>query len=307
MQDATPGVWATMLTPFTDRGDVDYSGLSKLIEWYLAHDVIGLFTACKSSESFEMSLPERLSVARFTVEKAAHRVPVIAGGNLSETIDDQASEIIKMSDTGVDAVVLLTSTIAPEQEGDPVWRDRVAYLLDRIRDDISLGLYESPTPYHRIVSQDNLLWCLSTGRFLFLKDTSCDQRVIDHKLEATNGSRLRVFNANTQTLLESLRSGAAGYCSVMSNINPELYAWLIRNHRADGDRAERLQHFLSIADAATVARCYPVSAKYYLTLEGLPLSLTTRMKTRFPVDRTMMATMEHLQRVNKEYETSYGT
>ena len=34
------GIIPVMLTPFTEDGEVDYPGLARLIEWYLAHGFV---------------------------------------------------------------------------------------------------------------------------------------------------------------------------------------------------------------------------------------------------------------------------
>ena len=306
MKDAPTGVWATMVTPFLENGEIDYAGLEKLVEWYLEHRVAGLFAVCKSSESFELSPEERLSLAEFVVKRANGRVPVIASGNLSPATSDHIGEVQRMAATGVDAVVLLSSMVAAESDDDAIWRENMGRILDGVDPETPLGIYESPSPYPRVVTRENLEWCLKSKRFLFLKDTSCDLVGIKEKLSVCKGSSLKLFNAQTSSLLESLKVGAAGYSSVMANVNPDLYDWLIRNHRTEPERAISLQWFLTIADAAVVSRCYPTSAKYYLTLEGLPISLFTRTATRMPYSDFTAATMTHLRHKNKEYQREYG-
>jgi 4-hydroxy-tetrahydrodipicolinate synthase len=83
MKNTFPGgEWPTMLTPFTKSGEVDYKALEQLIEWYLQNGVSGLFAVCQSSEMFQLSLEERVGIARFTKEKVNGRVPVIASGHI---------------------------------------------------------------------------------------------------------------------------------------------------------------------------------------------------------------------------------
>ena len=43
------GVWPVMLTPFTESGEVDYTSLERLVEWYEENGVQGLFATCQSS------------------------------------------------------------------------------------------------------------------------------------------------------------------------------------------------------------------------------------------------------------------
>ncbi len=306
METAPRGVWATMVTPLRDDNKIDYRALEALVEWYIENRVAGLFAVCYSSESAHLSSGERIELARAVVELANGRVPVIAGANHRELFEDQIAELAATAKAGVDALVLLSSRIAPESASADEWRGRLQRLVEHSPTDLPLGLYESPAPYRRLVDVDTLAWCVGSGRFLFLKDTSCSLENITTKLAHTCGGDLGVFNAHTQTLLASLRLGAAGYSSVMANVNPRLYDWLVHNFQNEHKRAERLQAFLSVADAAMVSRCYPVSAKYFLRLEGIPMSLHTRMPTRFPPDEPMKRTVEQFRELNKEYLTAYG-
>ena len=103
------GVWPVMLTPFTDNNEVDYESLEKLVDWYIENGVAGLFADCQSSEMFFLSLEERVKIASFVKERAAGRVPVVASGHISESLEDQAEELNAIAKTGVDAVIMITN------------------------------------------------------------------------------------------------------------------------------------------------------------------------------------------------------
>ena len=70
---------------------------------------------------FYLSLDERIKISRKVVEIAAERVPVIASGHISNTLKEQADEIMRIAETGVDAVILITNRLAKEEEGDEIW------------------------------------------------------------------------------------------------------------------------------------------------------------------------------------------
>jgi 4-hydroxy-tetrahydrodipicolinate synthase len=88
---------------------------------------------------------------------------------------------------------------------------------------------------------------------------------------------IKLFNANAATLLDSLELGLAGYSGVMANFHPELYVWLWRNWADLPGAARQLQNFLGAASLIE-RQVYPVNAKYYLQLAGLPLGLHTRVR-----------------------------
>lgn len=270
------GVWPTMVTPFTAAGKVDYGALEKLIEWYIEQGVHGLFAVCQSSEMFYLTLEERVSIARFVVDQAAGRVPVIASGHVSDDFDGQAEELQQIAGTGVQAVVLVSNRLAAQDESDSVWFDRVLKLIDRVPN-VQMGIYECPYPYKRLLSPQLLKQCADTGRFAFLKDTSCDLQQIAAKIDAVKGTPLQLYNANSATLLASLRLGAAGFSGVMANFHPDLYVRLIESWRTEPAAAELLQAFVGAASLVEL-QMYPVNAKYHLSRRGLPFSLHTRSK-----------------------------
>ncbi len=266
------GSWVTMVTPFRD-GKIDYPAVEKLVEWYLAHGVDGIFAVCQSSEMFFLSLQERVELGRFVVQQAAKRVPVVVSGHISDTLEEQEEELRQMAQVGADAVILVSNRLAAADEDDDVWKQRLMYILEKIPDCV-FGIYECPYPYKRLLSPELLHFCGQTGRIRFLKDTCCDAQQIRQRLEAVKGSDLCLFNANTATLLDSLQAGAAGYCGVMANFHPELYHWLAHNWHIS-NQAQQVQDFATVAAWAERIQ-YPKSAKYHLTLSGVPMQLDCR-------------------------------
>jgi 4-hydroxy-tetrahydrodipicolinate synthase len=269
------GVWPTMVTAFTEQNNLDERAMEALVEWYIQRGVTGLFAVCQSSEMFYLSLDERLRLAEWVVRYAAGRVGVIASGQISEALDAQVEEVSRMAETGAGAVVLVTNRFAAADEPDAVWIRNVERLLDRLPAGLVLGWYECPHPYKRLFTPETLRWCIDSGRFVFLKDTCCDLTTIAWRLAMMEGTEFKLYNANAPTLLGSLKLGAAGYSSVMANFHPQLYAWLCENWQAQPDVAARLQAFLGVASTPPV---YPVSAKYALQLEGLPIGLHSRTR-----------------------------
>jgi 4-hydroxy-tetrahydrodipicolinate synthase len=286
-----------MLTPFTENNKIDYKGLEALIEWYVERGVHGLFAVCQSSEMFYISLDERVELARFVVAKAAGRVPVIASGHTGDTMEEQLEEIRQISATGITAFVLVSNRLARQDEGEVVWKAHAETILKQIPD-VNFGVYECPYPYKRLLSPELLRWCSDTGRFMFLKDTCCDPELLNRKLEAVRGSRLKIFNANSATLLHSLRMGAAGFSGVMANFHPELYVWLTNHWNSDPERAERLQSFLGPASLIELHN-YPANAKRYLRMNGVMLEPYCRVNTHSPAQPQERLLLEQVKRLSE--------
>ncbi len=295
------GVWPVMLTPYAKSGEIDEKGLTALVDWYIDNGVSGLFAACQSSEIFELSFEERMKIARITVEAAKGRVPVVASGHTSDSLEDQAKDINAMWKTGVDAVILLTNRLAAENESDDIWIENYHKLEQRIDPEIKLGAYECPRPYKRLLSIPVIKEIAQTGRFYFLKDTCCVAADIKEKLEAIKGTNLKLYNANATTALESIRDGAAGYSGIMANFHPELWVWLCNN--TDKRSADEVQEVL-MAASLIERQLYPVNAKFHLKeIEKLPIETYSRVQDDSLLFETWKEEVRMMDRLcNRTYE-----
>jgi len=269
------GVWPVMLTAFTPNKQIDWDGVDRLTDWYIASGVAGLFAVCQSSEMRELTVEERLALAKRVVKRANGCVQVVATGTFGGAIEDQAVFVKKMADTGVAAVVCLVNQLAGQNQTDELWKANIEELLEKTGD-IPLGLYECPLPYHRLLTPQLLAWIASTGRFLSLKETSEQLDLIEKKIAAVQDTPLRFFNANTVTLLASLRLGGNGFSGIAANFCPALFVWLCRHFEEHPQIAERLQRFLSIAGGLKGYK-YPASAKQFLALSGMEINTACRV------------------------------
>ena len=284
------GAYPTMVTPFAADGSVDFGAVRALTEWYFEKGCEGIFASCQSSEIFELSRHDRVQLAKTVKETAdklskenPSRVPmkVVASGHISYDREEQIAELNAVADTGVDAVILISNRMDIPNTSDDAWIRDTEYLMKHIPEEIPLGVYECPRPYKRLMSDKMLRFCAESGRFHFMKDTCCDADVIARRMKILEGTPMKLLNANGQTLLASLRAGAAGYCGVMCNFHPELFVWLCNNFEKYPEKADLLQGFLGTA-AFTEQMSYPVTAKYHLKeIEKLPLSsLFTRVRSQ---------------------------
>ncbi|MDP2118585.1 MAG: dihydrodipicolinate synthase family protein [Hoeflea sp.] len=262
MPHAMQGVFPVMITPFRPDNTIDWDGYARLIEWYLDNGSHGLFAVCQSSEMLFLSLEERRELARFTVERVAGRVPVVASGHISESVLDQKSELRAIADTGVDAVVLVTNRLAAAGEDSSIFRSRMDALLEALPADLMLGLYECPAPYRRLLTDDEVSWCAHSGRFAFLKDVTCDLEHLKRRIALVRGTPLAINNANAAIAWPAIQAGAHGFSGIMNNFHPDLYRWLIDYGKAHPGLASELDTFLVLA-AMAESMGYPKLAKHY--------------------------------------------
>ncbi len=298
------GVYPTMITPYTEDGRIDYTALEALVEWHIERGVAGLFAVCQSSEMFHLSLRERLELARMSIKFVRGRVPVLVSGHVADTLEDQIEEAKMMADTGADALILVTNRLVHRHEDDDVFKSNLETFLARFDRDILLGFYECPAPYKRLLGADLMRFIVGTGRFGFLKDTSCRMSDIRAKIEAARGSRFKLFNANAATLLTSLEAGAAGYSGIMTHFHSDLYVWMCKHWNNRPERATELQEFLGMASVIEY-QLYPINAMYALQLEGLPIRLHSRRTDARQFSESMRLEVQQMMRLSHRFSEKY--
>ena len=284
---ATCQLYPTIITPFTPENQIDYASLDRLIRYQFENGSDGLFAVCQSSEMFYLSEDEKLELAGFCIRRC-HEAgkSCVVSGHTQDNPDDQIRYLQKLEKLAPDAIILVTNRLAGPDQDDRHLINRLTALIEALDPATRLGLYECPYPYKRLLSAEVIDYLVHTGRFDFIKDTSCQIDVIQTRLTQIQCSTIRLYNANAATLLESLILGAAGYSGVMLNFMPELF--LLLKRYLGGAEAETetetetlwppLRHHLrsagDIASFITMASVfesqkYPVNAKHYLQQKGI--------------------------------------
>lgn len=287
------GFIPVMLTPFTPDLQVDYSCLRQLTEYYLAAGAVGLFANCLSSEMYELSDEERLSVIETIVNQVANRVPVVATGTFGGNIHDMAEFSKSVYALGVDAVIILNNQFVSETESDEVFLDRVHAWL-ALTPGIPFGIYECPIPYKRLVSIPVLENLLATGRLCYHKDTSLNMNEVGAKIKAGRQHVFGVYDAYIEHAIESLNAGSKGLSCIQGNYFPELIVELCQKT----ERSQAIQDFMS-AHMHLMHETYPISAKYVLQKLGFPIDLATRRKVG-ELSSEMMMKLDALIEVYRE-------
>lgn len=269
-----------MLTPFDEKGAVDYAVLSRLTEYYIEAGAKGLFANCLSSEMFELTDKERLSITKHIVDVAAGAVPVVSTGTFEGNPDTQADFVKRIYDTGTTAVIAITSVLAKADEEDELFNERVFQLFEKT-EKIPLGFYECPVPYKRTLNPAQLRSFVKTGRLLYYKDTSLSVDAITEKIKVTKEfEHFELYDAHMANAVESLKAGCAGLSCIQGNFVPELVTWLAENYHDENLQREvqMVQQFF-IDKMEVMHEAYPVVAKYFLRQKGLPIGLYTRRES----------------------------
>lgn len=278
--------FVTMITPYKKDGSIDYDTAEKYVELYYNAGLTGIFSICQSSEIFYLSFDERVKLNEVVYKKAKElekrgnrKFTVVSSGHISDDIEKQAEELNAVYHSGTDALILITNRLAKENEDEDVFIENAEKLIEMLPKDAKLGFYECPYPYKSLVTPKILDWCINTKRFFYMKDTCCDNQKIKERCEQLKESNFKLLNANCQTLLSSMRNGASGYCGIMANFHPRLYAWLCENYERDVKTAELVQSVIGTFGFTEVGLPYPLTAKYSMNLCGIATNNIARNRS----------------------------
>jgi 4-hydroxy-tetrahydrodipicolinate synthase len=264
------GFIPVMLTPFHDDLSVDYSTLRQLCDYYIDNGSVGLFANCLSSEMYELSAQERLSVIKTVVEQANGRVPVVATGTFQGSVEEMADFSNQVHALGVDAVIVLNNQFVSAEESDEVFLSRIHQWME-LTPGVPFGIYECPVPYKRLVSIPVLQNLLRSGRLCYHKDTSLNIDQVREKIQAGSAARFGVYDAYMVHAKASLEAGSMGLSCIQGNFFSDLIA------KFCSKPSDEFQEFLT-ENMELMHSAYPTSAKYVLNKQGFPISLATRRK-----------------------------
>lgn len=263
-------MYPTIITPYLPNESIDYDALGKLIRLYAEVGCEGIFAVCQSSEMFFLSEAEKLELAARSIAFCREfGIKCVVSGHTQKRADDRIRYLRQLEALSPDAIVLVSNRLAEPEEDDDTAIRRLAVLMDALKPETRLGIYECPYPYKRLLSEKMIRFMKDCGRFDFIKDTCCRFDLIRERLDLLKGSGVRLFNANMATLLESVYAGAAGYSGILLNLLPDHFTCL-RQALISGEKekARRIGDFLVCAGTIEYQN-YPRNAKFLLTRKGL--------------------------------------
>ncbi|MDW8321788.1 MAG: dihydrodipicolinate synthase family protein [Armatimonadota bacterium] len=289
MADLPGGVYTALVTPLTEREDVDYAVLRTLVDWQRQHGVKGVVVCGTTGEGTSLSVPERERIIA-AVREYANDLKVIAGtgcANLPETIS--LSRFAQQQ--GCDAILVIPPFYykGVSEEG------LIAYYM-RLLDAVETPtlLYNYPGLAGVDITPAVIEGLLDYPHVIGLKDSSgCWETVLSFLLRFP---RLQIFVGAENLLVDALASGAAGCISGLANALPELIVGIdaaSRRREEVTQLGERLEAVMNAVDAVP----FIPAIKQICVWRGLP-----RMAVRPPLRELTAQQADMLRRALQSLE-----
>ncbi len=231
------GVFTALVTPMTQRGDVDFQALEKLVEDQIRAGVDGLVPMGTTGESPTLDYDEHIKVVTEVVRISAGRISIVAGTGSNST--EEAVMLTKRAkDAGADATLQVVPYYnKPNQEG--IYRHFMAVMDEA----------ELPTIVYNIVGRtgrnletDTLMRLAEHPLCVGVKEASGDLGQMMEVL-ARRPQGFSVLSGDDNLFYPLLALGGDGVISVVSHLIPGEMKKIFSAVRAGDYSAARSLHY----------------------------------------------------------------
>lgn len=207
------GAATAIVTPMNADGSINYEEFGKLIDFQIENSIDGIVVCGTTGEASTMTDEEHIEAIRFTVERAAKRVPIIAGTGSNDT--GYAIELSKEAEkVGADALLQVTPYYNKTSQ-----RGLAKHFL-AIADSVNVPiiLYNVPGRTGVNISIDCYKECAAHRNIVATKEASANMSLI---MQVAAYTDLDIYSGNDDEVLPALACGGKGVISVTSNLMPK--------------------------------------------------------------------------------------
>lgn len=256
------GAGVAIVTPFTEDG-VNFEELGRMIEDQIAGGTDCIVITGTSGESATMTDEEHKAAIKFTVDKVAGRIPVIAGTGSNET--SYAVQLSKYAEeVGADALLVVTPYYNKCTQKGLI--KHYTTIADAVN--IPIVLYNVPSRTGVNIQTSTYAELAKHPRIVATKEASGDLSAIA-KIRRACGDDLAIYSGNDDQILPILSVGGSGVISVLSNVAPKETHEICQLY-FDGKVAEATKMQIEYLDLINALFCEvnPIPVKVAMRMQG---------------------------------------
>lgn len=232
------GAATAIITPFKN-GEVDYEAYARLIDWQIENGISAIVAAGTTGEGSTLTDDEHKEVIRFTVEKVAGRVPVVAGTGSNDT--EYAIELSKYAcEAGADALLVVTPYYNKATQNGLI--KSFTAIADASTKPIIL--YNVPSRTGCNITPKTAAILAKHPNIVAIKEASGNISQIAELAALTKGE-LDIYSGNDDQIVPVMSLGGKGVISVLSNLMPKETNDICMNY-INGNHASALKTQLEL-------------------------------------------------------------
>ena len=209
------GAGVAIVTPFTKGNEVDYDKLGELIEYQIANGTDSIVICGTTGEASTLSHEEHLECIRYTVEKVAKRIPVIAGTGSNAT--DTAIYLSQEAERyGADGLLLVTPYYNKATQ-----KGLIAHFTE-VANSVKLPIILYNVPGRtgcNLLPQTVATLVKTVDNIVGIKEASGNIAQVAEIMQLTEG-KIDLYSGCDEMVVPVLSLGGIGVISVLSNIAP---------------------------------------------------------------------------------------
>jgi len=283
------GTLVALVTPFTD-GQVDYTAIERLVDWHVEKGTDGLVPVGTTGESPTVDVEEHKRIIETVVERAAGRVPVIAGTGGNATAE--AIELTRFAkEAGADGSLQVCPYYnKPTQEGLYRHFEAIARACD-----LPMVLYNIPGRTGISMTPETVARLSELDQVVAIKESTGS---MDQTSEILARCGITVLSGDDSLTLPLMAIGARGAISVIANLVPQDMKRLTDAMLAgDVDTARQAHRRLFPLCRAMFVETNPIPIKTAMAWVGLLES----DEKRLPLTDLSPSSAETLRQVMTDY------
>ena len=205
-------VSTAMVTPFDNKGNIDFGKTAKLIEYLIETGTDSLVVSGTTGESPTLSTEEKVALFEYVVKVVNKRIPVVAGTGSNNTY--ASIQLTKRAEAaGVDAIMLVAPYYnKPNQEGLYQHFKSVAEATS-----LPCMVYNVPGRTVTNIQPDTITRLANIPNIVAVKEASGDLNAMT-KIIANTPDDFKLYSGDDALTLPVLSIGGAGVVSVASHI-----------------------------------------------------------------------------------------
>lgn len=256
------GSGVALVTPFTNDS-VDYDKLKELLEWHVQEGTDAIVICGTTGEATTMTLEEKKSVIKFTVDVINGRIPVIAGSGSNNT--KASVEMSKYCESvGVSALLVITPYYNKTNHKGLLKH------FETINDavNIPIMLYNVPSRTNMNITPSTLKELSKFKNIVAIKEASGNLSQIA-EMKALCGDSIDIYSGNDDQIIPIMSLGGKGVISVLANVIPKEVHNMTRMY-LDGKcmEASKIQIDTLELTNALFSETNPIPVKTALNLMG---------------------------------------
>lgn len=257
------GSGVAIVTPFNNTG-VDFEKLGELLDWQVANGTDAIIICGTTGEAPTMSDDEKKAAYKFTVDRIAGRIPVIAGTGSNDT--RHSIELSKHAEAvGCDGVLCVTPYYNKTTQKGLI--AHYTAIADSIN--IPIIIYNVPARTGINTNADTLKALSGHKNIAGVKEASGNiSQVVEIGMFCDEN--FCMYSGNDDQVVPLLSVGGIGVISVVANIAPKVMHDMVDSFlNGDVKTAMKLQLGIKNLNDALFCEVNPIPVKTAMNLMGM--------------------------------------